>query len=191
MRAQHNVDELAYALQMSLRNSGNGDAAKVVKEIAQGSPSTARRYKYSLSAVREKQMTTEEALSLVIENKLSKNMYNNIRAASLRHNCSLYILHQRPQKTKYTNFHTIRITTSYYGHIFGIWYHYEAPAERAGATGARSVPPPAVDEDLNSMSEIADIMREIKRMVDLKALAAGLRTLKEKLQGCCRHHARN
>ncbi|KAK9730378.1 hypothetical protein QE152_g15252 [Popillia japonica] len=60
----------------------------------------------------------------------------------------------------------------------------QAPAERARTTGARSMPPPAVDEDLNSMSEIADIMRDIKRMVNLKAVAVGLRALKEKLQGC-------
>ncbi|KAK9744304.1 hypothetical protein QE152_g7879 [Popillia japonica] len=60
----------------------------------------------------------------------------------------------------------------------------QVPAERGRTAGARSAPPPAVDEDLSSMSEIADIMRDIKRMVDLKALAAGLRALKEKLQGC-------
>ncbi|KAF2894104.1 hypothetical protein ILUMI_12069 [Ignelater luminosus] len=42
MRDQHNIEELAYALQMSFGNSGNVDAAKVM-EIAEGSSSTATR----------------------------------------------------------------------------------------------------------------------------------------------------
>lgn len=90
MRDQHEIDELAYALQMSFRNSGNVDAAKVVKDIAEGHPSTATTYIDSLKAVKEKQLSQNEALSLLIESKLSKNMYNNIRATSISHNCKLY-----------------------------------------------------------------------------------------------------
>ncbi|KAK9709952.1 hypothetical protein QE152_g26298 [Popillia japonica] len=56
--------------------------------------------------------------------------------------------------------------------------------ESAERPAARPAPPPTVDEETQHMSEIADTMREIKRMVDLKALAAGLKKLKEKLQGC-------
>lgn len=62
----------------------------MVQDITEGSPTKARRYRESLNDDREKQMTKDEALSLVIENKLSKSMYNNIRAASIQHNCKLY-----------------------------------------------------------------------------------------------------
>ncbi|KAK7791956.1 hypothetical protein R5R35_004579 [Gryllus longicercus] len=100
MRDHHEVDELAFALQMSFRNSGNVDAAKVVKDIAEGSPTTATRYRDSLTAKREKQLTKDEALSLLIESKLSKNMYNTIRTASIDHNCSLYPSYKKVQEAK-------------------------------------------------------------------------------------------
>lgn len=63
----------------------------MVQDITEGSPTKATRYRESLNNDREKQMTKDEALSLVIKNKLSKSMYNNIRAASIhQHNCKLY-----------------------------------------------------------------------------------------------------
>ncbi|KAK4872369.1 hypothetical protein RN001_014398 [Aquatica leii] len=75
---------------MSLRKSRNVDAAKLVKDIAEGSRTTATRYRDSLTAKREKPFTKDEALSLLIEGRLSKNMYNTIRAAGISHNCSLF-----------------------------------------------------------------------------------------------------
>lgn len=90
IRERHSVEELAYAIQMNFRASGKLDAAKVVQDITEGSPTKDRKYRESLNDNREKQMTKDKALSLVIENKLSKSMYNNIRADSIQHNCKLY-----------------------------------------------------------------------------------------------------
>ena len=77
------MEELAYATQMSLRASGNVDAAKVVQDIAEGSPTKAKRYRTSLCDNSERQMTKEGAFSLLIENKMSQTMYNNLRVRSI------------------------------------------------------------------------------------------------------------
>lgn len=67
---------------MSLRASGKHDAAYVLKDISTGSP----------SVVREKPLSADEALSLVIESKSSKNQYNLIRNCSLQKKCLACIL---------------------------------------------------------------------------------------------------
>ncbi|XP_043471258.1 uncharacterized protein LOC122504283 [Leptopilina heterotoma] len=92
IREKYSTDELAYATQMSLRASGKWDTARLVQDVCEGSPTKATRYRQSLllSENSEKQMTKEVALSIVIENQLSKNMYNGIRSNSIRHLCKLY-----------------------------------------------------------------------------------------------------
>lgn len=90
IREQCSQEELAYATEMSLRAGGKLDASKVLHDIMEGSPTRATRYRQSLYCNSERKMTNDEALSFIIENKLSKNMYNNIRSTSVEHNCKLY-----------------------------------------------------------------------------------------------------
>ncbi|KAK4883413.1 hypothetical protein RN001_006732 [Aquatica leii] len=63
MRKEHTVQELAYATQMSLRAQGNLLASNVI---------------------------SNEALSLVVEGKMSKSQYQLIRSVSVQKNCKLY-----------------------------------------------------------------------------------------------------
>lgn len=100
LREDHGTDELAYATEMSFRASGKYDAAKVIKDIAQRSPTMASRYRESLEHAHEQQMSPEVALSLLIENNLSKSRYNNIRATSLDHNSVLYPPYHQVSKAK-------------------------------------------------------------------------------------------
>ncbi|GLV33238.1 hypothetical protein CBL_08406 [Carabus blaptoides fortunei] len=83
IREEHNIQTLAYAIQMSLRASGKLQASKVVKDVTVGSPKKALKYCKSMQRVTENILSGNEALSLVIENKLSRNEYQGIRSVSL------------------------------------------------------------------------------------------------------------
>lgn len=80
MREEHDTEEIAYAAQMSLRTIGKTDAAHVVKEVTAGSPSKASSYRSSIHQVRERTMTAEEALSVLIEGNYSKHQYQVARS---------------------------------------------------------------------------------------------------------------
>lgn len=72
---------LNYATQISLRASGQTEAAKIVKEIT-ASPSRAAKFRKNVACVKEKQLTAEEALVVLVEAKLSREQYNVIRKAA-------------------------------------------------------------------------------------------------------------
>ena len=57
---------------MSLRNAGKLDASEVIKDITSTSPSRAKAYRRSVQKVAETTLSGDAAISLVIENKLSK-----------------------------------------------------------------------------------------------------------------------
>lgn len=90
MRSQSSTEELSYATQMKLRVSGKLDAAKVVKDVTLGSPSKAEKYRKSLEFVSETILSGDKALSLLIEQKLSRSQYEGLRNISLENNCKLY-----------------------------------------------------------------------------------------------------
>jgi len=90
IRSQTSVEELSFATQMSLRASGKLDAAKIVKDVTLGSPSKAEKYRRSLEFTPESILSGDSALSLVIEQKLSKIQYQGLRTISKENNCNLY-----------------------------------------------------------------------------------------------------
>lgn len=90
MRDKHSVQELSFATEMSLRAAGRSDAAKIVKDVTEGSPSKASRYLSSAKHVRETVMNADEAVLFLIEFELSKNQYCGIRKNSISKNCILY-----------------------------------------------------------------------------------------------------
>lgn len=75
---------------MSLRASGKLDAAKVVSDVTLGSPSKARKYRKSLELTPGSILSADSALSLIIEQKLSKSQYLGLRAVSRENNCKLF-----------------------------------------------------------------------------------------------------
>ncbi|XP_011867945.1 PREDICTED: uncharacterized protein LOC105562053 [Vollenhovia emeryi] len=90
IRKEHTVHELAYATQMGLRASGNLHASKVIRDVTEGSPSKASQYRKSMERVSEDVLSGNEALSLVVEGKMTKSQYQLIRSVSVKKNCKLY-----------------------------------------------------------------------------------------------------
>lgn len=66
------------------------DAAKVVKDVTLGSPSKAQKYRKSLEFTPESILSSDSALSLLIEQKLSRNQYQGLQTISIENNCKLY-----------------------------------------------------------------------------------------------------
>lgn len=83
LRSEFSHEELSYATQMSLRSAGQTDASKLIKEITSTSPKRATRYRtaFEESEVnKSSQLSPEEALSMFVDAKLTRNQYNIIRA---------------------------------------------------------------------------------------------------------------
>lgn len=100
VRANTCVEELCYATQMSLRESGNLNAANIVHDISTGGPSSSNMYRKSSSLVPETILSADSALSLMIEQKLSRNQYQGLRNISLENNCRLYPSYKVVQQAK-------------------------------------------------------------------------------------------
>lgn len=90
LRSSFSPEELAYATQSSLRSTGQLDASKLVKEAALSTPTRASKYRKKFNITTETPLTSEGALSLLIELKLSKSQYQGLRQTSLQQNCRLY-----------------------------------------------------------------------------------------------------
>ncbi|KYN10861.1 hypothetical protein ALC57_16988 [Trachymyrmex cornetzi] len=84
------ANELAYATQMSLRSVGQLDASKVMKEATSTSPLRAFKYRKAFHSIRESTLSTEVALSILVEYKLSKSQYQGLRSVSKENHCQLY-----------------------------------------------------------------------------------------------------
>lgn len=81
LRKTNTLDEICYAAQMELRKAGNVQASKLVKEIL-ASPAMASKYIDAYKNSKEMNNTylpPEEALSVLVEAKLSRNQYHIIR----------------------------------------------------------------------------------------------------------------
>ena len=84
---------------MSLRSIGNLDAAKVVQDVALGSPSKGRKYRESLESISEStlSLSSDAAISLIVKHELSKSQCQGLRNISQENNCNLYL----PYKSVY------------------------------------------------------------------------------------------
>lgn len=85
-------DEIVFAAQCTLQSSGKRDAAGIVKEVTQTTPTRATKIKkaYKSPVVLPKPYTGEEALALLVENKFTKQQYINIRKGSKDRNSDIY-----------------------------------------------------------------------------------------------------
>lgn len=82
-------EELSYATQ-TLLTSGKVDAAKIVKDVTLGSPTKATKYRRSMDSISETILSSDSALLVLMEQKLSKSQYQGLQAISKENNCKLY-----------------------------------------------------------------------------------------------------
>lgn len=108
IRDQISLPVLAYATQMSLRAAGKIDESKIVKEII-SSPTKAKKYRKSIEQVPPQQLTPDEALSVLVEAKLSRHQYNVIRKVAPEKFPS-YKLVQRAKKKCYPKGEQMKIS---------------------------------------------------------------------------------
>lgn len=103
------VSVLTHAQQMSLRADGKVQASKILKEITTTTPTRASKYRKSFKKNTIKQLSPEEALSVIIEAKLSKHSYNVIRRVAPERFPSYKIILDAKQKS-YPNRDNIKIS---------------------------------------------------------------------------------
>lgn len=101
LRNTSSAVELAYATQMNFRAEGNNQAAKILKDIT-NTPSKAHEYCNALKnqTTTYTKLSADEALSLLIEAKLSKSQYNLIRRQVKEKNCHIYPSYDEILKAK-------------------------------------------------------------------------------------------
>ncbi|XP_071635291.1 uncharacterized protein [Temnothorax longispinosus] len=100
LRTQSSTEELSYAAQMNLRAEGKVDAAKILKHVTSSSPSKAKRYRKNFQYFEEDIFTPDEALSLFVELKFSRNKYQLLRNACLRKRSKLFPSYKEILKSK-------------------------------------------------------------------------------------------
>ncbi|KYN21922.1 hypothetical protein ALC57_05694, partial [Trachymyrmex cornetzi] len=100
IRKTFTADELAYATQMSLRSTGNLEAAKVVKDVSSTSPIRAAKYVTAFQSKMEETFTPDEALSLMLESKISKRAYQTTRNETKKKGCKLFPSYKHVEKAK-------------------------------------------------------------------------------------------
>ncbi|KAL4152921.1 hypothetical protein QTP88_000754 [Uroleucon formosanum] len=84
MRNNTSVNVLSHATQMSLRASGQVEAAKLLKEITTSTPTRANKYrKVFKQSEAPKKLSGEDALAVIVDAKLSRHQYNIIRMSAL------------------------------------------------------------------------------------------------------------
>ena len=83
LRASASAQELSFAAEINARKEGNEDAAKLIHEIMQGSPTRPSKVRKELKDHRSSKpvisYTCDEALSLSLELNLSKSGYQQLR----------------------------------------------------------------------------------------------------------------
>lgn len=84
LRMNVSTEALLYSATSKLRVEGNTDFAKVVRDISEGSPTKASKYRKSLESDNKNiPFTNNEALSLFIELGLSQSKYQLLRNAHM------------------------------------------------------------------------------------------------------------
>lgn len=85
---------------MSLRTDGKVDAAIIVIDVTSSSPTKPSKYREALKAKIESTISSDEALSVMVEAKLTRSQYNVIKASMKKHNCKLYPNYKTVQQAK-------------------------------------------------------------------------------------------
>lgn len=103
LRAKVSTEALLYSATSKLRSEGNIDFAKVVRDISEGSPTKAARYRKSLESTNNNVPFTEnEALSLYVELGLSQSKYQLLRNAHMEKNHGCFQHIKRSKKQSYS-----------------------------------------------------------------------------------------
>lgn len=101
LRAKVSTEALLYSATSKLRSEGNIDFAKVVRDISEGSPTKAARYRKSLESTNNNVPFTEnEALSLYVELGLSQSKYQLLRNAHMEKKSRMFPAYKKIQKAK-------------------------------------------------------------------------------------------
>lgn len=100
VRLDYSTKELAYATQMSMRASGQLDASKVLKDVSEGSPSIPTRFLDSVKCNKPGVLSADEALSLLVECKLSKFQYNTLRSANVEKKSTFFPSYDKVKGSK-------------------------------------------------------------------------------------------
>lgn len=84
LRESTPVPVLTFATQMGLRAEGKAQASKLLKEITTASPKRASKYRkaYRNSLEPQQQMSSEDALGVLVDAKLSRYQYDIIRMSA-------------------------------------------------------------------------------------------------------------
>ncbi|CAB3237621.1 unnamed protein product [Arctia plantaginis] len=101
LRAKVSTEALLYSATSKLRSEGNIDFANVVRDISEGSPTKAARYRKSLESTNNNVPFTEnEALSLYVELGLSQSKYQLLRNAHMEKKSRMFPAYKKIQKAK-------------------------------------------------------------------------------------------
>ena len=98
----HSPSELTFATCLSLQASGRRDAATVVKEATETSPTRATKIKKAFWSAPEniKPFTPEEALGMIVDLKLSKYQYTSLRQLTKDKGIDIYPSYEAIKKAK-------------------------------------------------------------------------------------------
>lgn len=92
LRKSVGLEELTFATQISLKQSGQNDAAKLLKQSTSTTPTRASKILNSFknSTLKVEKYSNDEALALLIDAKLTKKQYTLIRLQSKKKFSNLY-----------------------------------------------------------------------------------------------------
>jgi hypothetical protein len=104
VRKGFSTEELVFATQISLRESGNAAASNLLLEAAETTPIRASKislaWKKEKTARDTKVYSDEEAISLLVEAQLSKHQYNTIRLQAKTKGCNIYPSYNKVRAAK-------------------------------------------------------------------------------------------
>lgn len=87
---KHSTTQLVLATHLSLRRSGSADAAAIVKEASESSPTSAKKMRLSSSSLCPTEMPAEVALSVMVETASTVSDYNKYRQISMQYNAPIF-----------------------------------------------------------------------------------------------------
>lgn len=101
LRKKYTPAQLLQATTLNFRSSGNLDSAKVIQDVT-ASPTRATRYRAAFAKTSNAQQTisADEALSDIVEGKLTRHQYNVIRKRLKTVNCKVYPSYDSVQVAK-------------------------------------------------------------------------------------------
>lgn len=93
IRKNYQVTELSFATEMKLRETNQTDAAKLLQEATQTTPSRATKIRDSWRKATEKPVNSYsdlEALALIVDNNFSTKQYKKLQLGAKKRNANIY-----------------------------------------------------------------------------------------------------